>query len=50
MTFLFPYFCQVVGPPARGRKVVIMGDTTHSEGIIDIARNCDVRSSVHGKH
>nr|CCA21160.1 conserved hypothetical protein [Albugo laibachii Nc14] len=33
---------EVVGPPAQGRKVVIMGDTTLSNGIVDIAQNCDV--------
>ncbi|TMW55891.1 hypothetical protein Poli38472_008539 [Pythium oligandrum] len=33
---------EVTGPPVRGRKVVILGDTADSSRMFDIGRNCDV--------
>jgi ribonuclease Z len=32
----------VLGPPRRGRKVVISGDTTYDEGLISFAKEADV--------
>uniref|UniRef100_K3WHK3 Uncharacterized protein n=1 Tax=Globisporangium ultimum (strain ATCC 200006 / CBS 805.95 / DAOM BR144) TaxID=431595 RepID=K3WHK3_GLOUD len=33
---------EVTGPPARGRKVVILGDTADTSRMFDIGRDCDV--------
>ncbi|TYZ61090.1 hypothetical protein PybrP1_004551 [[Pythium] brassicae (nom. inval.)] len=33
---------EVTGPPARGRKVVILGDTADTSRMFDIGQNCDV--------
>jgi ribonuclease BN (tRNA processing enzyme) len=33
---------EVTGPPTRGRKAVILGDTADSSQLFDLGRNCDV--------
>jgi ribonuclease Z len=32
----------VVGPPKLGRKLVILGDTSNSESLVQESQNCDV--------